>query len=586
MVHINQNEIDRIRSNADIVDVISHYLQVQKSGKNFKAICPFHNDHDPSLSISQDRQIYKCFVCGNGGNVFTFVQNYERISFAEAVGRVAELTGQSLSVQPGRFQRPQDPHKEALYKVLNEAINFSMYELDTVDGSAYKEYLEKRGLDQTVRAHFQIGYNPAGNALTNFLKAKGYKEKDLVNVNVSRVTESGIYDVFSNRITFPIHDSYGNPIGFSARTIEANNPSKYLNTNETDIFVKGNIVYNYHRAKSPARHEGKIYVCEGVTDVIAFWKAGIDNAVCTLGTSCTNHQIHLLKSSAARIIFCYDGDHAGQAATYRAGKMAIEDGCDISIVLNRTGKDPDEIIRESGADGLKQMLTGEISWMEFVISYFQSETNMNSFLEKKEMAKNVMQEIRQLKDQTDREYFTNQLSELTGFHFEKEVVPVDPVIETNSSKLSNVPNGLEKAETQILALMMNSPEASRMFEEQLGFLISKDAQTVAMMIVDAMHAKGQVNPASLIDQTDDENVRNLITKIASLPEYLCDFDSEKMSGAIRAVKIRLLDDEAAQYRQQLTTELNAASMELLLKKFNECLNKRRMLINGESDLDN
>lgn len=584
MARISEEEINAVRNQADIVNVISHYLQVHRKGKDYVCLCPFHDDHSPSMSISPDRQIYKCFVCGNGGNVFTFVQNYEKISFPEAVGKVAELTGYHLSVQPDVYEKPKDPHKEALYAVLNETINYTMYQIDTPTASRYKEYLEKRGLDSETRKTFQIGYNPLGNSLSEFLKAKGYAEKDLVSANVSRINDSGIHDVFEDRITFPIHDEHGNPIGFSARSIDPENPSKYINTNDTDIFTKGDIVYNYHRARFSARKEGKIYVCEGVTDVIAFQRAGLENAVCTLGTSCTAHQIQLLKAIAPKVVFCYDGDHAGQAATWRAAKMAQQAGCTIAVVLNKTGKDPDEIIRDQGAEALRTLASQEISWMEFVLNYLSSSTNMDSFLEKKEMVSRAMAEINTLSDEMDRRYFVDELSKMTGFHIEyaesSTPQPIQPAA-ASTKVLSSVPDGSQQAQAQILCMMMNSPAAVKRFEDRLGYLIDKDEQTLAMMIVDAVHSRGATNPSELIDQTDAQSIKDLISNLASGPFYDHGYDEDVMDGAIRKIKIKILSKEKEDYRQQLTSQLNEASFEILTEKYSKCLRELRRLINEE-----
>jgi DNA primase len=582
MARISEEEINAVRNQADIVNVISHYLQVHRKGKDYVCLCPFHDDHSPSMSISPDRQIYKCFVCGNGGNVFTFVQNYEKISFPEAVGKVAELTGYHLSVQPDAYERPKDPHKEALYSLLNESINYTMYQIDTPSASRCKEYLDKRGLNSEVRKTFQIGYNPIGSSLSEFLKAKGYAEKDLVSANVSRINDSGIHDVFEDRITFPIHDEHGNPIGFSARSMDPQNQSKYINTNDTDIFTKGDIVYNYHRARYSARKDGKVYVCEGVTDVIAFQRAGLENAVCTLGTSCTAHQIQLLKNIAPKTIFCYDGDHAGQAATWRAAKMAQQAGCNVAVVLNRTGKDPDEIIRDQGSEALKDLVSHEISWMEFVLNYLQSSTNMESYLEKKEMVQKAMDEIKMLKDPMDQKYFVDELSKLTGFSLTYSQ-PVQP-IETNTAetkKLSSVPDGVQQAQEQILCMMMNSPSAVKRFEDRLGYLISKDEQTLAMMIVDAVHGRGRTDPSELIDQTDSQKIKDLISNLASGPYASRTYDEEVMDGAIRKIKTKILSNEAEEYRTQLTAAMNDSSFEILMTKYSKCLRELRRLIDEE-----
>ncbi|MBR3349946.1 MAG: DNA primase, partial [Solobacterium sp.] len=521
MVRISEEEIQAVRARADIVDVISHYLQVRRQGKNYKAVCPFHDDHDPSMNISPDLQIYKCFVCGAGGNVFSFVQKYEKISYPEAVGRVASLVGYTLSVNPEAYQPKTDPHRENLYKVLNETIRFAAYQLNGRDGVNAKEYLYARGLNDDILTRFEIGYNPGGDSLYRFLHAKGYSDQDLVNVNVARITESGMHDVFSERIMFPIHDAKGNPIGFSARTLRGDT-SKYINTNDTELFTKGDIVYNAHRAKTEARRQGKIYVCEGVTDVIAFARAGIENAVCTLGTACTPHQISLLRSLAARIVFCYDGDKAGQAATYRAAKMAVDAGCDVSVIVNKTGLDPDEIIRTQSSEALQQMLRQEVTWIEFVLSYLSGRYNLNSYLEKKQFVEEAKAEISKLSDEADRQYFYDELSRISGMRIEN--TRQETKNDYRPLKKLSVKNGGEKAEELILCMMMTSAAAARTFEEELGYLNRPEHQTLAMMILDARHTYGSCSPAQLIDMSEDDNIRSLISTLASGEEYGMPYD--------------------------------------------------------------
>ena len=579
MARISQDEIQAVRSRADIVDVIGHYLQVHRKGKSYVAICPFHDDHDPSMTISPDLQIYKCFVCGAGGNVFTFVQNYEKVSFPEAVGRVASLCGYSLSVQPEEYRPKQDPHKEALYKVLQETIRYTSYQLNTAEARIQKDYLNARGISSDMIARFEIGYNPSNDSLYRFLHAKGYSDSDLNDANVARISETGMHDVFADRITFPIHDAHGNPIGFSARSMDTASRAKYINTNDTEIFTKGDIVYNCHRAKTASRKEGRVYVCEGVTDVIAFARAGIDNAVCTLGTACTPHQINVLRSLAARIVFCYDGDKAGQAATFRAAKMARDAGCDVSVILNRTGLDPDEIIRQQSEQALRDLVKQEVSWMEFVLSYLSGRYNLNSYLEKKQFAQQVMAEINTLSDDTDRQYFTDELSRMTGMRFtpEKKREPVAAPL-----KRLSVRDGSEKAEEMILCMMMNSVKACTKFEEELGYLNGADNQTLAMMILDARHSGRNADPASLIDASEDQKIRNLISTLASLHEYAMPYDEKVMSGAIRKIKITVLSAEADAYKQQLSGELNQISRELILNKYANCLRELRRYIDEEN----
>lgn len=581
MARISDDELNALRAHADIVDVISHYLHVHKQGRNYKAVCPFHDDHDPSMTINPDMQIYKCFVCGAGGNVFTFVKNYEKVSFVEAVGRVANLTGYHLSVEPTQQVKKTDPHVEALHRVLNETIRFTQYELDTPIASKQKEYLEKRGLDQKVREYFEIGYNPSNNELFQFLKAKQYSEQDMVGANVVRVNERGAFDVFADRITFPIHDRNGNPIGFSARTLNPENPSKYINTNETDLFKKGDIVYNAHRAREIARREGKIYIAEGVTDVIAFYRAGIQNCVCTLGTSCTTSQIRLLKSLAPRLVFCYDGDNAGQSATYRALKMAKEAGCDVGVVRNTTGLDPDEIIRKNGQEALQALVKDEITYMEFVVDFLAKRTNMNSYQEKKDFAKKMQEEIAQLPDEMDRNYFLDQVSEMTGIHLEQHALPKQQPVYDNGKQRTNVPNGTKDAQEMILVSMMKNADAIRIFEEDLAYLPGQQEQVLAMMIVDQGHSNGIVDVNQLIDEAEDQELKNYISGLVLSSIYQIPYDENVMHGAIRKIRIATLQNESDKIKEQLDRELNKESKDILLKKYLNCVKELRRYIDEE-----
>lgn len=585
MARIEQEEIDALRNQADIVNVISHYIKVERYGKSYKAICPFHNDHDPSLLITPEKKIYKCFVCGNGGNVFTFVQNYDKVSFVEAVAKVAELTGFHLSTNPTQTPITKDPHKEKYYQVLNEAIVYTTYQLDTDDSIHAKQYLEERGLDHNIRKVFQIGYDPSKDALTRYLLAKGYEEKDLVGVNVSRVNETGIQDVFRERITFPIHDMNGNPIGFSARSMNPENPSKYINTNETDIFIKGDIVYNLHRAKQEARRQKEIFLCEGVTDVIAFYKADIQNAVCTLGTACTQRQLSLLKKCAPKIVFCYDGDNAGQRATYKAAKLAQTLGIDVAIVQNKTGKDPDEIIRSSGKEGLQNLVQNQITWMEFVLEYYASNTNLQSYMDKKEMIQKLQEEYELLTDELDRKVFIERLSEITKLPIPYANEQRKPIVSEPIRKLV-VPDGTKKAQEMILSMMMKSYKASEKFEEELGYLIGEDYNSLSMMIIDQYHQFGKINVGQLIDMSNRQETRDLITKIVSNEEYDLEYDAEKMQGAMRKIKIEVLSSTASQYKQQIQNAMNPESLTLLISKYNECLQEQRRLMNEENQQNN
>ena len=380
-MRIPQADIDNIRQQADIVDIIGRYIPIEKKGSNaYRAICPFHDDHDPSLSISPSRQIFKCFVCQKGGNVFGFVQEYEKVDYIQAVAKVAQMINYPLDMSKIVPVKRIDSKFAAYYDLLHEMIKFCRYSLNTSDGLRAKEYLLARKMDDKIIDMFDIGYNGKNNSVYNFLTAKKYSKQAMIETNIIFDNEYGESDVFANRIVFPIHDEFGNPIGFTARALD-DNASKYINTSTTPIYVKGNFVYNMHRAKSFAKKANKIIVVEGVMDVIAFAKAGIYNVVATLGTAITAKQLHLIKQCSMNIVLAYDGDNAGQNAIYKAGIMAVDAGFEVSVYRNETTLDPDELIQSKGISYLQKSIDQPYAWMEFLFNYLQKKYNLEVYSE-------------------------------------------------------------------------------------------------------------------------------------------------------------------------------------------------------------
>lgn len=567
-MRISDEEINAIRSQADIVDIVGRYIPLIKKGRSVTAVCPFHDDHNPSLSISQDRQLYKCFACGNGGNVFGFVQNYENCTFVEAVVKVAEMIHYPLQLSVSDLGPKRDPRKEALYKCMNEAIHYMRFQLNAQEGSEALRYLTERGLSKEIIENFEIGYNGPKDQVVKFLKAKGYPESDMLACNLARLTDYGISDVFYNRITFPIHDSLGNPIAFTARTMDSDASSKYINTNETELYIKGNVVFNYHRAKTASKKEGRVLVTEGVMDVIAFARAGIDNVIATLGTACTKEQIRLLKQCSNHIVFCYDGDKAGRNATLKAAKLAQAAGCQVSVIQNKTGLDPDEIIKRYGLDELKAMSKREMVWMEFVFDEYQAQYNLENYSDKKQFALAVKAEIDALTDDFDRQSFLHRLSALTGFtsaqlgqdsrpELKKEVRPV-------KLRLNPMQNGKTNAENHILSQMLTSIEASEIFKAELGFLYSEDGQRCAMLILDYYRKHAVMEVADLLDSCTTESQKRLILELASNEMYIKEYNEELLRGSIKRFKRAMLEDRLQDLKAQIQTITNPESKAILV----------------------
>lgn len=571
-MRFSDEKINEIRNSADIVDVVGHYLTLTRSGRNYKAICPFHDDTTPSLNISTSKQIYKCFSCGAGGNVFTFVSNYEKVDFVESVFKVAEITGQVIDVDMSSYKQPKDPLKQPLYKVLDETIKFTMYQLNASNAVLIKNYLNDRGIPDDLIEMFQIGYNGDNNELYKFLSAKGYQDKDMVSANVVRINELGAFDVFGKRITFPIHDTVGNPIGFTARSMDEN-VSKYINTSETRLFIKGHIVYNYHRAKTPARKEGSLIIVEGVTDVIAFAKAKMFNVVATLGTACTIQQILAMKNASNKLIFCYDGDNAGQNATFKAAKLAMDLKVDVKIVKNTSNLDPDEIIKQQGTEGLITMVKKEMTWLEFCFEYYLKKYNLDLYSEKKEFAKKILEEINKSDDRFDKENFLFKLRQVTGFKLNDVNIATQKKKETTKqvATYKKAYEGRLMAERLIVASMLSSVEAINTFKEKLGFLIDTECDMLARLIT-SEHSKGNsLEIADILDKVSDESQKKILLDISSEEIYKGEYTEENFISFINRVKKWIIEDNNESLRKQIQIESNPKIKEELMIKYRENL---------------
>lgn len=548
MARLSEQEISQIRAKADIVDVIGRYVPLTRKGKSYKCVCPFHDDHDPSMSIAADKQIYKCFVCGAGGNVFMFVQNYEKISFIEAVYKVAEYAGVTLEHTLDVTPRIKDPHLQALHKACREAIEFTHYQLDTLDAKNVKEYLMRRNITEEIIKRFEIGYNPMDDALYRFLHAKKHADDDLVSAGLVRVTSLGMKDVFSHRIMIPIHDEFGEPVGFTARRVAENEEAKYINTTETDIYKKGNLIFNYHRAKQEARKAKKAYLVEGAMDVLALEKVELHNAVATLGTAMTKEQLRLLQLLHVPIVVCYDGDKAGRNATYKFGKMAREAQLPFEIVDNKYGLDPDEVIDVYGKDELRALLDKTISWIDFLFEYLLGRYNLDNYSQKKEFAQEMALEIQALQDDFEKQSYFIRLRELTEFDMQveqpkEERRAIHQPQPPRQSFLTFPKSGRSHAEHEILSQMLNGIAASNLFKEELGFLKDDTGNKLAMYIIDYYRTHTTLAVAELLDVIWEEDVKALLLEIANWELAREDVDMAVLQEAIAKEKSCFLDDK-------------------------------------------
>ena len=536
-MRLTEEVINDIRNSANIVDVIGHYIPLVKKGKGYTALCPFHDDHDPSLSISEDKQIYKCFVCGNGGNVFTFVSNYKKISFPEAVKEVGDIIGKpvEIDIAPKKISKFQ-PY----YDVLNSMIAYCSYLLSASKlGENAMAYLSDRQLEKREIEYFNIGLNPEGNKIYEYLKNHGFKDEDILKSGVCRMLDNGIADIFYNRIIFPIHDKDGNPIAFTARDYKGASDSKYINSAENIIYTKGDNLYNLHRAKEAIRKTGYVIVCEGVMDVIAYYRADKDNVVATLGTACSRNQIELLKSLKCKVVLSYDGDNPGQAANIKIGEQLLSEGISVSVIDNNTLLDPDEIINKYGKNALRDLEIKQISYIDYALNYYKKRYNLDNYDDRKKMTIQVSNLIDKITDEYDRDNYYNELYELTKIR--KRVSHENKKVEYNN-KVANVSysiDGLTKAEYTIIVEMAMSRMALDIYQRQLGCLLDENNQKLAMLIVDDYRRNEKCSLSRIYDESNDEGIRNLITNLALVENLPSEYDEDSLIGAIDKVKLEI-----------------------------------------------
>src|SRR5579863_1976577 len=363
---------EKVKQQADIVRVIGEYVQLKKAGQNFRGLCPFHSEKTPSFNVHPTKQIYHCFGCGQGGDVFKFVMEMEKCPFPEAMRIVAEKCGISLPRPKERSpeERRENQQRTVLVEIHREAQSYFVKQLEgTLEGKAARAYLEDRGLDRDTISRFGIGYAPSGgDLLLRHLKSK-YPEKTLVESGlISRDQSSArLFDRFRRRITFPIANESAKIVAFGARALGDDQP-KYLNSPESPIYSKSNILYHLDRAKDALRRQDFAVLVEGYMDAIAVARAGISNVVASCGTALAESQIKLLGRFTKRVIVNYDPDTAGQAATERSITLLLESEFEVRVLALPGKADPDKFIREQGKDAYIKLLKESPPYVDYLIA--------------------------------------------------------------------------------------------------------------------------------------------------------------------------------------------------------------------------
>lgn len=424
----NTNTINEIRSKVDIVSVISSYLPLTSKGKNYFGVCPFHDDTNPSMSVSPDKQIYKCFSCGASGNVFDFIMNYEHVSFREALGILSEKTGIEIKgINIGKKTNKYDK----FYEIYDLALKYYQNNMSSSYAKEAKTYLNGRNIDEAMIKDYKIGLSlDKVDNLTKLLTSKGYSLSVLNDIGLSNQNR----DVYVNRIIFPLYDLNGRVVGFSGRRYDGIKDNKYINTKGTQIFKKGEVLYNYHLAREFIRSKDQVIVMEGFMAVIRSSVNGIKNAVGLMGTAMTKEQANLIMHLSKNVILCFDGDEPGRKACLDNGSVLEEKGCNVRVVELSDNLDPDDYILKYGADSFKNLVNSSITLSDYRIKRLKRNINLSSDLEKTEYINKVLEETSKIEDEIHREFILKKLAnefEIGYNTLEKRLLSL---IDSNSKK--------------------------------------------------------------------------------------------------------------------------------------------------------
>lgn len=592
----DQDLIEAVLKHADIVQVISSFIPVQKRGRSYLSICPFHDDKNPSMNISAEKQIYKCFSCGAGGNAIGFVQRYEKIPFGQAMRKVAAMsnfTDPRLTESAPKVQ--VDASISRLYDCINDLQTYYRYGLTIPEGESARNYLLGRDITTDMWEKYGIGYAPNDGQLTiRYLQAKGHSLKSIDDIGIALAKGEGTSDHNAGRVMFPLCNPSGQVVGFSARRIVNDDSAKYINSPEGAIFHKGSLLYNYHRAAEPARREGYCYVVEGFMDVMALDRAGIPEAVALMGTALTPDQIRLLKRLKCEVRLCLDGDGPGQAAMMKASLALAKENVRFRLVdYGDDVRDPDEILRAEGPEVLANKLRNLVEAVDFQLNYYAKTKKLETAEEKKEALASFLPYLRAKPPGIEYEDMLIKLSSATGYSPEaiRSLAQKDSGERIGDGGSDYVPlprslgdprsiSRLEKAERTLLRYMLSSPEALSFYQTHIHCFVSQTYYaTIAEFLIEfAATHNGNIDINQLLGFIEASGVENA-TRIGE------EVSAMAMQEGLPALTRKALDDigevirdetESMQLKLQAKkaidsgdSELSAESLAELAKKIHE-----------------
>lgn len=572
MAFISQELINEIKSKNDIVDVISGYIDLNEK---HKALCPFHNDHSPSFSVNQDKQIYKCFSCGESGNVITFVQKYNNLSFQEAIKLLADNAGISITLDTPKkvsaYEKYYDINETALKYYKNNLIS-------NVGIEAYK-YLTDRGLTKELITEFNIGLS-TGNKLSSMLQNK-YDISSLLQIDIAKEIGGNVYDTFQNRIIFPVIDENKNIIAFSGRKYLSDDlkdvtQPKYLNTKETIIFKKSNVLYNINNSLQEIKKQKEIIITEGFIDTIRMSSIGYKNVVALMGTAFTKEHLEKIISYKCRVVLNLDQDNAGKSATITIGDMLIKNNIDVSVIVFDDYKDSDEYIVNKGKDAFDLAYKNRVSFIDFKLKYLRSNKNMKDASEISKYINQAIDSLNEIDDEILKELKINEISKEFGIadsviknKLKDKVVKKQEVKAPEKKKRYNK---YDISEIRILYLMLHHDEVINVFENTLGYLINDNMSHLAYKIIEFRNDYGYFEYSDFIDYISEDDKLNETLKEVMKYHNEDVYSEDELEKCINTIKKYSIEKRIELLMQEMKDTLDINKKIEIAKKI-ENINK-------------
>ena len=557
---MNNDLATSIREKTDIVEIIGERLPLVKKGKNYWGVCPFHDDNNPSMSVSRDKQIYKCFSCGAAGNVFTFLMNYDHMDFKEALKYLGDKVGINTSnVKIKKKDTKYDP----MYDAYELSEKYYQNNLNTTYGKTAKKYLESRKITDDIIKEFGIGLSlDKRNDLTSLLLKKNYSLDMLNEIGLS----TGENDTYQDRIMFPLQDNNGKVVGFSGRIYnDLKDTSKYVNTKESPIFIKGQMLYHYKEAIEEARNNKSIIIMEGFMDVIRASTIGIRNTVALMGTALTKEQIKLIERLSKNIILCLDGDEPGVNATLKNGELFLQDGIEVKVLPLSNDDDPDTFILNNGKDKFLNLLENTINYSDFKITKLKEKVNFNSIEEKSNYINEVLKETSKIEDKIRREIILKNLAKEYDIGYNtlesqlEQFTKKEPVVVTNIPKVEKKRNRKDKytkAIEQIIYFMLNNDWVITEVEQAKLNLTISNYRILCAEIEYYYRTYGNINIADFYTYIQDkEEIKNTLDEILETT-YREEVSRDELDDYFKVIRDYSVSKEIERLTKLLKQELD------------------------------